>query len=237
MDIKETDNKKLTHNLRRPFGISCKWYRNGFDFPQTGIPGIFVYSRRNWVLGRNFRIKPQKLHEPRFCGLAPMKFIFNLPPPLLRGINLMFLSDFDSGLWLLRFPLLWSGPILSHPFSFHLFSCLISSHLNFSCLKFQFEERGCVKFVFIEKNTDTKFMIYFSALYWGLVQRHCSVWRRKRTFPESSSVSVWWSFTNILLLCLTGLWFVYLKMSKTGGIDIQLKFSLWALVSDQPLMC
>ena len=24
MDIKETDSKRLTHNLRRPFGIGCK---------------------------------------------------------------------------------------------------------------------------------------------------------------------------------------------------------------------
>ena len=28
MDIKETDNKRLTHNLRRPFGIGCKLCKN-----------------------------------------------------------------------------------------------------------------------------------------------------------------------------------------------------------------
>ena len=43
MDIKETDNKKLTHNLRRPFGIGCKWKLLTYDnnYQSLGVTGLY----------------------------------------------------------------------------------------------------------------------------------------------------------------------------------------------------
>ena len=57
MDIKETPSKKLTHNLRRPFGIGCKLQSNSYssNYIMTFFNYIWYIWGKKCDRTRNFR--------------------------------------------------------------------------------------------------------------------------------------------------------------------------------------